>query len=162
MMNVAQGHLFGTIFEAILYGKQRRTRPMRHFYLFQIGIYGFVDCRPSSLPLGIYFTLFVICLFVFDNKRQTTNQIVKYTVIAMFVISTAHMVHPPVPPTTFTPLMFFISLSGWNYPVSSPSRIVRNWVSDLDARSATGHFKRVSSIGDQRPQRTTSTARPFP
>jgi hypothetical protein len=58
-MDVAQGHLFGTIFEAILY--------------------------------GIYFTLFVICLFVFDNGRQTTNQVVKYTVIAMFVISTAHI-----------------------------------------------------------------------
>jgi len=58
-MNVAQGHLFGTVFEAILY--------------------------------GIYFTLFVICLFVFDSKKQPTNQVVKYTVIAMFLISTAHL-----------------------------------------------------------------------
>jgi len=59
MLNVAQGHLFGTVFEAILY--------------------------------GIYFTLFVICLFAFDDKKQSTNQVVKYTVIAMFVISTAHI-----------------------------------------------------------------------
>lgn len=59
MMNVAQGHLFGTIFEAILY--------------------------------GIYFTLFVICMFVFDNKKPATNLVVKYTVIAMFLVSTAHI-----------------------------------------------------------------------
>lgn len=60
MLDVAQGHLFGTIFEAILY--------------------------------GIYFTLFVICLFVFDSSEErTTNRVVKYTVIVMFLVSTAHI-----------------------------------------------------------------------
>lgn len=34
-------------------------------------------------------------MFVFDNNKRTTNQVVKYTVIAMFVLSTAHIVSHP-------------------------------------------------------------------
>lgn len=122
MLDVAQGHLFGTIFEAILYG-------WCHLFFSHMSS-SFPSCRAKSLLqspshpssckfqivllrsrsltlnlsltrsppfgvaeiLGIYFTLFVICLFVFDNNKQSTNQVVKYTVIVMFVISTAHIV----------------------------------------------------------------------
>jgi len=31
-------------------------------------------------------------MFVFDNKKRSANQVVKYTVIVMFVLSTAHIV----------------------------------------------------------------------
>jgi len=58
MMNVAQGHLFGTIFEAILY--------------------------------GIYFTLFIICLFIF-NDGKGANKIILTTTCVMFLLSTAHL-----------------------------------------------------------------------
>jgi len=40
-------------------------------------------------------------MFAFDDKKQPTNQVVKYTVIAMFLLSTAHIV------STFTLTAFF-------------------------------------------------------
>jgi len=58
MLNVAQGHLFGTVFEAILY--------------------------------GIYFTLFIICLFVFNDGKRV-NKVILYTMCVMFLLSTAHL-----------------------------------------------------------------------
>lgn len=41
-------------------------------------------------------------MFVFDNKKRSMNQVVKYTMIAMFVLSTAHIVSRRVPSDRFS------------------------------------------------------------
>lgn len=40
---------------------------------------------------GIYFTLFIICLFVF-NDGKGVNKVILYTMCVMFLLSTAHLV----------------------------------------------------------------------
>ena len=140
-MNVAQGHLFGTVFEAVLYGQSnqpfvssRGVSGLSHSVLPGLTAGQLPDRR--NLFSGIYLTLFVICLFVFDNKKQSANQVVKYTVIVMFIISTAHIVSwfrfriLSIVSFFCIRLITIIYLpsprsSGWNHPVSSLSHVAQ-------------------------------------
>ena len=69
----------------------------------------------------------MICLFVFHNEQPSTNQVVKYTVIVMFLLSTAHIVSTP-PATHFRldPTDHPLAVTpGRNHRVGSPLHSVQ-------------------------------------
>ena len=109
-------------------------------------------------------------MFVFDNKKRRTNQVVKYAMIAMFMLSTAHIVSRHVRPTfrsvfficirliALSPLLIRLEPSGGFAITRCPNE--NNSLMIYLCDRFLVRFRRVSLIGDQGPQRATSTARP--
>lgn len=63
-------------------------------------------------------------MFAFDDKKRSTNQVVKYTVIVMFAISTAHIVS-----RVHSTLCLFICIRLITLPLSSHQAGTIRWVS---------------------------------